>query len=122
MILFAHLEFLPIAYFIVVMGVVCATVLGKLLGTLLVETTSGSLRMLLSRPVNVAVTGDEITNHLFEKRVVANLNSQLLFTLVGDFAQWIVNGILVPVPAEDLIFHKNMYPEKYWSGCPPNFA
>jgi|GEM_PF-2910088 hypothetical protein len=122
MMIFAKLELLPVAYFLIVMWVVCATVLGKIFGGMLVEATSGSLRNLLSRRVNVAVTGDEIAYHLFEKRLISNLNTQMLFTLLGDFARRIVGGSLVPVPAEDLNFHKNMYPEKHWSGCPPNLA
>ncbi len=122
MIIFAKLELLPVAYFLIVMWVVCATVLGKIFGGMLVEATSGSLRNLLSRRVNVAVTGDEIAYHLFEKRLIANLNTQMIFTLLGDFARRIVGGSLVPVPSEDLNFHKNMYPEKHWSGCPPNMA
>lgn len=122
MMIFEKIEFLPVAYFTIVMLVVCATVLGKLFGGLLVEATSGSVRNLLSRRVNVAVTGDEISFHLFEKRLISNLNIQILFTLLGDFALWIVSGTLVPIPAEDLNFHKNMYPEKHWSGCPPNLA
>jgi len=122
MTVFHQIESLPIAYFIVLMWVVCANVLAKLLGDRLIEATSGPLHQFLSRRVNVRVTGDEIAFHLFERRLISNLNTQLLFTLLADFAQWMLVGSLVPVPVEVLNFNKNMYPEKYWSGCPPNAA
>jgi hypothetical protein len=122
MTVFHQIESLPIAYFVVLMWVVCANVLAKLLGERLIEATSGSLQRILSRRVNVPVTGDEMAFHLFERRLISNLNTQLLFTLLVDFAKWMAVGPLVPVPVEVLNFNKNMYPEKYWSGCPPNMA
>ena len=122
MIVFEQIEFLPIAYFLVLMWVVCATVLAKLLGWWLIELTSGSLQSLLSRRVNVPVTGDEIATHLFEKRLLSNINNQLVFTLLGDIVRLMGAVALVPVPVEVLNFHKHMYPEKHWSGCPPNMA
>ncbi|MCE3236070.1 MAG: hypothetical protein K0Q50_2250 [Vampirovibrio sp.] len=122
MIIFEQIEFLPIAYFLVLMSVVCATVLAKLLGWWLIEATSGPLQTLLSRRVNVPVTGDEIASHLFEQRQLSNINSQIIFTLLGDIVRWIGVVSLAPVPLEALNFHKHMYPEKHWSGCPPNLA
>lgn len=121
MMIFEQIEFLPIAYFLVLMCVVMATVLAKMLGWCLIELTSGSLRTLLSRRVNVPVTGDEIATHLFEKRLLSNINSQIIFTILGDCARWMGTDALVPVPVDVLNFHKNMYPEKHWSGCPPNW-
>jgi hypothetical protein len=122
MTVFNHLESLPIAYFIVLMWVVCANVLAKLLGDRLIEATSGSVQRLLSRKINMGVTGDEIAFHLFERRLIRTINTQLLFTLLTDIVQWILVGSLIPVPVGVLNFNKNMYPEKYWSGCPPNMA
>jgi hypothetical protein len=122
MTVFQQIESLPIAYFIVLMWVVCANVLAKLLGDRLIEATSGPLQQLLARKVNIAVTGDEFAFHLFERHLIANINTQLLFTLLADFVKWMLVGPLVPVPVEVLNFNKNMYPEKFWSGCPPNFA
>lgn len=122
MTVFNHIESLPIAYFIILMWVVCANVLAKLFGDRLIEATSGSLQRILALKINMGVTGDEIAFHLFERRLLSNLNTQLLFTLLTDIVQWMLVGLLVPVPVEVLNFNKNMYPEKYWSGCPPNIA
>jgi hypothetical protein len=122
MTVFHQIESLPIAYFVVLMWVVCANVLAKLLGERLIEATSGSLQRILSHRLNVRVTGDEMAFHLFERRLISNLNTQLLFSLLADFVKWMIVGPLVPVPVEVLNFNRNMYPEKYWSGCPPNMA
>ena len=120
--IFNQLEFLPVAYFLIVMSVVCATVLGKILGGLLLESTSGSLRKILSRNLPIAVTGDRITFHLMERRLLYDLNTRILFALMGRCTGWLTAEALVPVPVECLPFRQNRYPEKYWSGCPPNGA
>lgn len=120
MTIFNQIESLPIAYVVVLMWVVCANVLGKLLGDALIEASSGSLKKVLSKPIHLNVTGDEITLHLFEEGLISNLNMQVLFALLGDFARCIGTGRPVSVTAEAICIQKNLYPEQYWSGCPPN--
>lgn len=120
MTVFHQIEFLPIAYLIVLMWVVSANVLGKMLGWRLVQATSGSLHELLARQINISVTGDQISIHLFEKRVMRNLKIQLVFTILPDFLNQLEGLVLAISSLEALNYHKKMYPEKYWSGCPPN--
>lgn len=118
--IFNQLEFLPVAYFIVLMWVVCATVLAKLFGGMLIEATPGVLQPILSRPVNIRVTGDGIVFHIFEKSLVTDLNTRMAFDLVRDFARLAGGGIFVPAPATPFVLQKILVPEQYWSGCPPN--
>lgn len=118
--IFSQLEFLPVAYFLIMMSVVCATVLGKILGGLLLESTSGSLRELLSRNLPISVTGDRITFHLMERRLLHDLSTRILFSILGRYPGWLMLKALVPIPVECRPFRQNMYPEKYWSGCPPD--
>ncbi|HEY9685570.1 MAG TPA: hypothetical protein V6C52_01195 [Coleofasciculaceae cyanobacterium] len=118
--MFSQLELLPIAYFTIVMWVVCATVLAKLFGFALVDATSGTLRRILSRPINIRVTGDGIVLHFFEARLVANLQTRLLFERARDFARLLGERLLAPVPTQAYVLQKILIPEQYWSGCPPN--
>lgn len=120
MTVFGQLELLPLAYLVVLTWVVSATVLAKLLGPTLVESTSGSIQQLLSKDVGINVTGDNLQEHLFERALLNALNAQILFHLVGDFARLIGGAHLQPVLVVNHRAPKAMYPEKYWSGCPPN--
>jgi len=118
--MFNQLEFLPIAYLTVVLWVVCATVLAKLFGTILTDATSGALRQLLSCPLNIHVTGDDIVLHLFEEKLISNLHIRLLFEIIRDFARVLGAGLLLPMPVPELALQKIRVPAQYWSGCPPN--
>src|SRR4051812_15052071 len=102
MLIFEQIEFLPIAYIMILMWVVFATVMSKLLGSYLIPVIPAPLQDLLSRRLNVAVSGDELAHHLFEQGLLANLNIQIAFTLLGDFARWIIVCVLGPLPAEAL--------------------
>jgi hypothetical protein len=86
----------------------------------LVDATSGTLRRILSRPINIRVTGDGIVLLFFEARLVANLQIRLLFERAHDFARLLGELLLPPVPAQAYVLQKILIPEQYWSGCPPN--
>lgn len=122
MTVFSQIELLPIAYFIVLMSVICANVLAKLLGDRLVCMTSGSLRRLLALQVNIPVTGDTISLHLFERQSIQQINTQLVFKLNIDFTRWMSGEKLKLSPTEPQSFLLQLYPQIYWSGCPPNAA
>lgn len=120
MTMFHQIELLPIAYFTVLMCVIAANVAAKLCGSLLIDATSGTLfNRILSRRVNVSLTGDEIVFHLFDRQLVASLNTRILMQLMRDLARLLGPGILVPLQAETIVLQKTRIPEKYWSGCPP---
>lgn len=119
---FSQIELLPIAYFLVLMCVVCANVLAKLLGDRLVRMTSGPLHRLLALEVQVPVTGDTIGSHLFEKQLLQQINTQLLFKLNIDFTKWMNGETLKLLSTKPHLFIVQLYPQIYWSGCPPNAA
>ncbi len=118
--LFSQIELLPIAYLLILLWVVCATVSAKLLAPVLVNATTGTPQRILSQKLNIQVTGDIITLHLFEEQALKTLNTRLLFDLVRDLARLAGGGIFVPVPTETHALQKILVPECYWSGCPPN--
>lgn len=120
MTVFDQLESLPLAYLLIVAWVVCANIMAKLLSDKLIQSTSGRLRQILSRNLPVKVTSDNISQHLFENQVLETINAQVIFHFVGDFARLMGGAQLVPVPLTVRRAPKAIYPEKYWSGCPPN--
>lgn len=122
MLVFNQIELLPIAYFIILMCVVCANVLAKLLGDNLVRMTSGPLRRLLSLEVDIPVTGDTIGFHLFERQLIEHMNIQMLIKWSIDFTRWMGGERYSKLPTEDQNHHIALYPQIYWSGCPPNVA
>jgi len=123
MLVFSQIELLPIAYFIILMCVVCSNVLAKLFGNRLVRMTSGSLQRILSLEVHIPVTGDSIGFHLFERQLIKQINIQLLFKWSIDFTRWLSAGDgCRSAPMEDQKPIISLYPQIYWSGCPPNFA
>jgi hypothetical protein len=122
MTVFSQIELLPIAYFIVLMSVICANVLAKFLGERLVCMTSGPLRRLLTLQVDIPVTGDTINLHLFERQLIQHINTQLLFQLNINFTRWMSGEKLKITPTEPQSFPIQLYPQIYWSGCPPNAA
>lgn len=108
------------AYFITLIWVMGATVLAKILGPMLIRGTSGWLQNILSHRLKVDMTGDEIVFHLFEGRLLSDLNKRILFTLVRDFARFLGGSALISVPVETSAIRRILVPEQYWSGCPPN--
>ena len=120
--LFNQIELLPITYFIILMCVVCANVLAKLMGYRLINLTSGSLQQLLAVELNIPVTGDTIEFHLFEQQLIEKIHIQLLFKWNIDFTRWIEGDQKQFVPAEETRPQISLYPQIYWSGCPPNLA
>ena len=122
MLIFSQIELLPIAYFIILMCVVCANVLAKLMGDRLVRMTTGPLKRILSLEVHIPVTGDTISFHIFEKQLIQTLNTQLLIQLNLDISR-LLSGIQHQLNrAEPLSLSQKLYPQIYWSGCPPNLA
>jgi hypothetical protein len=120
MTVFHQLESLPIAYLMVLSWVLCATVAGKILGQTLLGSTSGSIHRLLSRDVGLSVSADSLHVHVFERAILSRLNAQMVFHYIGDFARLVGGSTLQPVL---LVSHhppEPLYPEKYWSGCPPD--
>lgn len=119
--LFHNLELLPIAYFIVVMWVVCSGVLGKLFGGYLISATSGPLRQMLSKRINVAFTGDTIVDSLFESCLLAGTRRRLLLVLLPHFrhkaeqCKLLVFNVVHIDSCRERLFRGH-----YWSGCPPN--
>lgn len=118
--IFHQAESLPLAYLIVLMWVVCANVLAKLFSPLLVEATSGWLKRLLSRPLNVNMTGDKVVFHLFEKQFLKQVNQHLFFNLLGDLGCLPGSYALALQPVETGIVCREYHPARYWSGCPPD--
>lgn len=120
MTVFEQLELLPLAYLVVLVWVIGANLVAKLLGPTLIGSTSGSVQKVLAKDLRIQVTGDNIHQHVFERALLSNLNTQILFHLVGGGARLSGGMTLQPVL---LINHRTpqvLYPEKYWSGCPPN--
>jgi len=120
--LFNQIELLPITYFIILMCVVCANVLAKLMGYRLINLTSGSLQQLLAVELNIPVTGDTIEFHLLERQLIEKIHIQLLFKWNIDFTRWMGGERNLFAPAEETSPKINLYPQIYWSGCPPNLA
>jgi len=120
--LFNQIELLPVTYFIILMCVVCANVLAKLMGERLVNLTSGSLKQLLAVELNIPVTGDTIEFHLFEQQLIEKIHIQLLFKWNIDFTRWMGREKIKSIPAQEANPQINLYPQIYWSGCPPNLA
>jgi len=104
------------------MCVVCANVLAKLMGYRLINLTSGSLQQLLAVELNIPVTGDTIEFHLFERQLIEKIHIQLLFKWNIDFTRWMGGDQKPFVPAEETSPQISLYPQIYWSGCPPNVA
>ena len=121
MTVFDQLEPLPLAYLVVLTWVLGATLVGKLLGQWLVKSTHGTVHEILAKEVPLRVTGDNLSEHLFERNLLHSLNTQILFHLIGDFARLSGGVILQPVLVVNHRAPKALYPEKYWSGCPPNY-
>lgn len=119
---FNQIELLPIAYFLILMCVVCANVLAKLLGDRLIGMTSGSLRHLLSLEIDIPVTGDTIGYHLFEQQVIERINLRLLLDWGIDFTRWMLGEQNRLSPTTTSPPKIALYPQIYWSGCPPNLA
>ncbi|HEY9746877.1 MAG TPA: hypothetical protein V6C99_11745 [Oculatellaceae cyanobacterium] len=111
---------MPVAYLLILCWVVCANVLAKLFGPLLVEATSGWVKQLLSRPLNITVTGDSMIFHLFGKQILQAVNHRLFFELLSDLGRLPGGYALALQPAECSIGYKEYHPARYWSGCPPN--
>ncbi len=120
MTVFHQLESLPIAYLLVLSWVLCATVAGKILGRALLDYTSGSIQRLLSREVGIAVSADSLPVHVLEKAILHNLNVQIAFHCIGDFARLAGGSALQPVLLVNHRIPEPLYPERYWSGCPPD--
>ncbi len=118
--MFHQVEFLPIAYFTVLMWVVSANIVAKLFGPMLIRLSSGWLQSILSKKVNVSLTSDAIVLHLFEERLLSSLNSQVLLTLMRDLTRLFGTSLKIPVLTEAFALQKIQTPENYWSGCPPN--
>ena len=122
MTVFDQLESLPIAYLMVLSWVLCATVVGKVLGRTLVGSTTGTIQRLLSRDVGIQVSADNLHVHVFERALLDSLNVQIVFHYIGDFARLLGGSTLQPVLVVNHRTPQRLYPEKYWSGCPPNFC
>ncbi|WP_303673714.1 hypothetical protein [Vampirovibrio chlorellavorus] len=120
MTVFHQLESLPIAYLLVLGWVLCATVTGKILGRTLLDSTSGSVQRLLSRDVGIELTADSLPVHVFEKAILDSLNVQIVFHCIGDFARLVGGSTLQPVLLVNPRTPEPLYPERYWSGCPPD--
>jgi hypothetical protein len=120
MTVFEQLELLPLAYLVVLTWVVGANLIAKLLGPTLIESTSGPVKKVLGKDLRIQVTGDNIHQHIFERALISSLNTQILFHLVGDLARLTGGTLIQPVLLLSHRAPKAMYPEKYWSGCPPN--
>jgi hypothetical protein len=120
--IFHQIEFLPIAYFIILMWVVCAGIIGKLLGPMLIEVTSGTLHRLLERRINVHMTADEIVLYLFEQQLLANVYKRILLNLVVNLVRLFTERLVIPLYRDAFNLRATFFPEKYWSGCPPNAA
>ena len=122
MLVFSQIELLPIAYFLVLLCVVCANVLAKYIGKHLVPFTTGQLHQLLVTDVHMPVTGDTIEAHLFDERLIRKINEQLQFNLHVDVTRWMSGETLTLLDISPARFTQRLYPQIYWSGCPPNLA
>lgn len=119
MTVFEQLELLPLAYLVVLAWVVGANLLAKLLAPRLIESTSGPVRSVLAKDLHIQVTGDGLYTHLFEQSILERLNAYVVFHLIGDLARLAGGTLLQPVLIINHRTPKALYPEKYWSGCPP---
>ncbi|WP_373531077.1 hypothetical protein [Vampirovibrio sp.] len=120
--LFQHLELLPLAYLMVLSCVLFSNLVGKLLGHCLIQSTSGQVQQVLSKNVGIRVTADSLQDHVFEQAFLKTLNTQIIFHCIGDFARLLGGVLLKPIL---IITHRPsqlLYPEKFWSGCPPCFS
>lgn len=120
--LFNQIEFLPIAYFVVLMWVVCASVAAKALAPMLIELSSDSWKRILSLRINIHLTSDDIHFHLFEKNLLADTNTRLLISMDPRIARAIGSFQQAITTVESRTVREHFFPEKYWSGCPPKFA
>ena len=119
MTVFDQLEFLPLAYLMVLSWVLFSNLIGKLLGQILIQSTSGRVQQVLSKNVGLHVTADSLHSHVFERTFLKTLNTQIIFHCIGDFARLFGGSLLTAVL---IVTHrplKPLYPEKFWSGCPP---
>lgn len=120
MTVFDQLECLPLAYLMVLSWVLFSNLVGKLLGQMLIQSTSGQAQLVLSKNVGIHVTADSLHSHMFERTLLKTLNTQIIFNCMGNFARLLGESLLKP----DLILThrplKSLYPEKFWSGCPPS--
>lgn len=115
-------EQLPIAYFLILVCVVCANVLAKFLGHQLIGLSSGHLKRLLTKNVAISVTGDSIHLHFFEQTLIERLRLHLVVHWGLDYTRWMMKERLKTKPVSILNFQVALYPQIYWSGCPPNAA
>ncbi len=122
MMVFSQIELLPIAYFLVLLCVVCANVLAKYLGKHLVAFTTGQLHQILVTDVHLPVTADTIEAHLYDERLIRKINQQLQFNLHVDFTRWMSSETLTLLDVNPARFILQLYPQIYWSGCPPSVA
>jgi hypothetical protein len=120
MTVFDQLELLPLAYLVVLTWVLSASIGGKLLGQWLVQASPEPVQKILSKRVPLTVSSDNIHLHLLERNLLNSLNTQIWFHLVGDFARLSGGVLLQPVLVVNHRAPQALYPEKYWSGCPPN--
>jgi hypothetical protein len=122
MTLFSQIELLPIAYFLVLMCVVCANVLAKVLGDRVVQMTTGPLHQILAVEVHIPLTGDTIGSRLFEQQLLEKINAELIFKLNIDFTRWMSGEKFKLLEIRAQGFTIQLYPQIYWSGCPPSAA
>lgn len=116
--MFAQLELLPLAYLTVLGWVLFSNLIGKLLGQMLIQSSSGQVQQVLSKHVGIHVTADSLRSHMFERAFLKSLNTQIIFHCIGDFARLFGGSLLQPV---FILIHRSLkplYPEKFWSGCP----
>jgi hypothetical protein len=111
-----------VLYFMVLVWVIGATVMAKLLAPLLIDVATGPLKLILSWRIEIPLTGDRIILDFFEEGLLASLNARLLLELAADLLKPATAGVLVPVPVEAFVLQKILVPEKYWSGCPPDYT
>ena len=102
------------------MWVIGANVLAKILGPILVDATSGSVKHLLSRRINILLTGDKLLPYVFEKQIFGNVNNRLWLELLSDLGFLADHCVLATIPVETDSFRKSYHPGYYWSGCPPD--
>jgi hypothetical protein len=119
--LFQHIGLLPIAYFLVVMCVVCCGIVAKTLGNSLIQAVPKPIGQLLAKSIGPQFTGDTILDSLFEAQLLENIRQRLLPLNLKVRA---AKSRVVPIDRKGSLLNclESVFAGKYWSGCPPKLA
>jgi hypothetical protein len=120
--LFSHLEFLPIAYGLVLLCVASVGVLARFLAQKLLQVLPTWLARLLSMPLGMRWSGDDFLERLFDPYLLLNLRRELAPGLVLPLRQATKVHPLCPQRDGTIEPREQLLAGKYWSGTQPEIA